>query len=105
MTTAPNPVPGPAAPPASADPATARALALLNDRLPGAVLEAKEGGKHPWIRVAPEGLRDACRLLRDEPTTRLDCCHLVSGVDWPARKPGERAEIEVVYHLVSYALP
>ncbi len=84
---------------------TARAHALLKARLAGVVVSAEETGRHPWIRVTPEGLRDAARLLRDDPTTRLECCHLISGVDWPARKPGETAELEVVYHLVSYVFP
>jgi len=97
------PAPSPQAPPV--DPVTQRAHALLKARLPGAVVAAEEAGRHPWIRVTPAGLRDAARLLRDDPTTRLDCCHLISGVDWPAKKPGETAELEVVYHLVSYALP
>ncbi len=110
MTSGPvPPPPAPAAPtPASAagpDPVTARALALLEQRLPGAVVASEAGGRHPWIRLAPERLHDACRLLRDDPSTRLECCHLISGVDWPARKPGEKAELEVVYHLVSYAFP
>src|SRR5689334_15989738 len=99
-----TPEPAPAVP-VEADPVTARALALVRARLPDAVVAAKEDGKHPWIQVRPEALRDVCRLLRDDPSTRLDCCHLVSGVDWPAKKPGEAGAIEVVYHLVSYSLP
>ena len=98
----PEPVP---AAPVEADPVTGRALALVRARLPDAVEGAKEDGKHPYIQVRPGSLRDVCRLLRDDPSTRLDCCHLVSGVDWPAKKPGEAAFIDVVYHLVSYALP
>jgi NADH-quinone oxidoreductase subunit C len=87
------------------DPVTARAHALLKARLPKAVVGADETGRHPFIRIAPEHLVEACTLLRDDPTTRLECCHLVSGVDWPAKKPEEKGEIEVVYHLVSYSLP
>jgi NADH-quinone oxidoreductase subunit C len=104
----PEPAPASAAP-VDADPVTARALALVRARLPGAVVATKEDGKHPWIQVQPDALRDVCRLLRDDPTTRLDCCHLVSGVDWPAKRmaglAGEAGFIEVVYHLVSYAFP
>jgi NADH-quinone oxidoreductase subunit C len=87
------------------DPPTQRALRVLRQHLPDAVLAAEETGKHPWIRVTPAGLREALRLLRDDPSTRLECCHLISGVDWPARKPGETPEIEVVYHMVSYVFP
>lgn len=91
--------------PVEADPVTARALALIKTRLPDAVVAAEEGGKHPWIRVRPDAIRDVCRLLRDDPSTRMDCCHLISGVDWPAKKPGDVGELEVVYHLVSYVFP
>jgi NADH-quinone oxidoreductase subunit C len=87
------------------DPVTARALALIKSRLPNAVVAAEEGGKHPWIHVRADAVRDVCLLLRDDPGTRYDCCHLISGVDWPAKKPGDVAEMEVVYHLVSYAFP
>jgi NADH-quinone oxidoreductase subunit C len=98
MSATPAPVP-------QVDPVTERAHALLVARLPGVVLAAELAGRHPWIRVTVGGLRDALRLLRDDATTQLECCHLISGVDWPARKPGETAEMEVVYHLVSYSLP
>ena len=91
--------------PAETDPVTVRAAALLKKHLPGAVVAVEETGKHPWIRVKAESIHAACVLLRDDPTTRLDCCHLISGVDWPAKKPGDVAELEVVYHLVSYSLP
>ena len=37
------------------------------------------------------------------PRSLVDCCPLISGVDWPAA--GERGEIEVVYHLCSYTMP
>jgi NADH-quinone oxidoreductase subunit C len=86
-----------------ADPVTALALAKLRAAFPDAVVAAEEGGRHPFIRVRPERLKEACLLLRDDPDLRLDCCHLVSGVDWPAKKPGETGELEAVYHLVSYA--
>lgn len=106
----PAPTSPPSTPPET-DPVTARALALLEERLPGAVLASETAGRHPWIRVAPERLREACRLLRDDPGTRLECCHLISGVDWPAKaaggagSPGGQGELEVVYHLASYAFP
>ena len=105
MSPAAVPPPSPAAAAVSPDPVTVRALTLLRARMPEAVVAAEEGGRHPWIRVKPEAIHAACLLLRDDPGTRLDCCHLISGVDWPAKKPGEVGEIEVVYHLVSYALP
>lgn len=89
----------PSEPPAE-DPVTRRAAALLERELPGALLEVTATGRHPSLLVAADRLRDACRLLRDDASTQLDCCHLISGVDRP-----DEDRIEVVYHLVSYALP
>ncbi len=89
--------PGPAPAPAE-DPVTARAAERLRERVPDAVVEAHLTGRHPCLLVRAERLREACRCLRDAEDLRLDCCHLVSGVDRP-----EQGHIEVVYHLVSYA--
>ncbi len=80
------------------DPVTEAAAARLEASLPDAVLDVVSTGRHPSITIRPESLRDVCFLLRDDPALLYDCCHLVSGVDWPATE-----EIEVVYHLVSYA--
>jgi NADH-quinone oxidoreductase subunit C len=85
-------------PPPIPDPVTERALAALREALPDAVLDAETTGRHPAIRVRAEHLRDACVLLRDHPDLLLDCCHLISGVDWP-----DEEAMDVVYHLVSYA--
>jgi NADH-quinone oxidoreductase subunit C len=91
-----------AAPPP--DPATEVAARRIRERFPDAILEESLGGRHPWLRIAPERFVEVCRMLRDDPETRLDCCHLVSGVDWPATAPGQGpGHLEAVYHLVSYA--
>jgi NADH-quinone oxidoreductase subunit C len=82
-----------------------RAAARIDAVLPGAIVERALSGRHPSIRVGVERLREVCRLLRDDPDLRMDSCHLISGVDWPAAKPGEAAEIEVIWHLVSYSRP
>lgn len=86
-------------PRAPADPLTQRALERITARLPAAVVASDVTGRHPWIQVRPEQLREVCRLLRDDETLRMDCCHLISGVDYMASK-----EMEVLYHLVSYAI-
>ncbi len=88
---------------AAADPVTAAALAAIRAAVPDAVVEVEMGGKHPWIGVTPQSLRAVCRLLRDDPALRYDCCHLISGVEWPAPADGE-AQIDVVYHLASYVV-
>jgi NADH-quinone oxidoreductase subunit C len=91
----------PAAPPS--DPLTERALDALRAALPDAVVASELGGRHPWIQVRVEDLRAVCRLLRDHDELRMDCCHLISGVDWP--DAGDGGEIEVVYHLCSFQIP
>ncbi len=85
------------------DPQTVRALGVLRAALPEAVVASDMSGHHPWIRIRAQDLRAACRLLRDAPGLELDCCHLISGVDWPDAEEGPT--IEVVYHLCSYSVP
>ena len=69
----------------------------------GADLEALD----PWIEVAPEGLVEVCRHLRDEPSLRFDYLSCVSGVDYlhtdekKAKKATWEPHLEVVYHLFS----
>jgi NADH-quinone oxidoreductase subunit C len=87
-----------------ADPVTAAAAARLRETLPGAIVEESPSGRHPWLRIAPERLVDVAIRLRDDPTLAYTTCHLVSGIDWPAKTPAEGAgSMEAVYHLVSYA--
>jgi NADH-quinone oxidoreductase subunit C len=88
---------------AGGDPVTERALACLERALPGVVVASETAGRHPWIRVGASSLRAAARTLRDDTDLRLECCHLISGVDYPDDDPdGGDGEIEVVYHLCSY---
>jgi len=98
QTDKPDPTSGPAP-----DPVTERALAAIEAQVPGAVLDSETTGHHPWIQVGADTLRRVCRVLKDDPETRLDCCHLISGVDWPDANDGA-GELEAVYHLVSYIL-
>jgi NADH-quinone oxidoreductase subunit C len=93
-----DPTPAPAA-----DPVTERALARLRAEMPDVVVEAETTGRHPWIRVRADAIRAVARLMRDDPALRMDCCHLISGVDHPG-KGEEAGEIEVVYHLCSYEI-
>jgi len=92
-----------AAPVGPPDPVTATASRLLRERIPDAIVGETTTGRHPFLRLRAERLVEACRLLRDDPATRMDCCHLITGVDWPAKGPADGAgTIDVVYHLVSY---
>ncbi|MCC7139117.1 MAG: NADH-quinone oxidoreductase subunit C [Planctomycetes bacterium] len=100
----PAATPSAPAPAAPADPVTALAARKLRAALGAAVLEVVETGRHPYVRVAPGAIVAAATLVRDDPELAMDCCHLVTGVDWPAKTPADGpGELEVVYHLVSYA--
>ncbi len=87
--------------PLIADPVTEEALGLIKRSFADAVVASEIGGLHPWIQVTADSLRDVCTLLKADASVRMDCLHLISAVDWP--KAGDAGEIEVVYHLCSYA--
>jgi len=100
----PTPAGAPAADAGPRDPVTAHAARLVQAKVPGAVVEVVETGRHPFLRITAEHLVAACLVLRDDPELALDCCHLVSAVDWLGKTPADGpGSIEVVYHLVSYA--
>ena len=75
----------------------------FGETITGANLEAID----PWIEVAPEGLTELCRYLRDEADLRFDMLNCISGVDYfePDPKKAAKADfqphVEVVYHLSS----
>jgi NADH-quinone oxidoreductase subunit C len=93
-----------AAPPPPPDAVTAFASRKIHALYPEAIEDEALGGRHPWIRIRPSRLVDVCTFLRDDPELLYDCCHLISGVDWPPKTPADGAGTqEVVYHLVSYA--
>lgn len=96
--------PGGGVPPPPVDAVTATAARRVRERFPDAIVEAVETGRHPFLRIKPERLVEVATFLRDDPELRYDCCHLVSGVDWPAKTPAEGpGSLEAVYHLVSYS--
>ncbi len=75
----------------------------FGDKITGSNLTAID----PWIEVAPDGLLDVCRFLRDDPELRLDMLNCISGVDYFEPDPKKAAKVEwqphmeVVYHLSS----
>jgi NADH-quinone oxidoreductase subunit C len=92
------------APGTAPDPVTALAARKIRAAFPDAIVEEVLTGRHPFLRLAPGRLVETCFLLRDDPGLAMDCCHLISGVDWPAKTPAEGpGSLEAVYHLVSYA--
>lgn len=69
-------------------------LAKVNERFPGAVVEAPEGMKDFTVILAPEYLVEVMMLLRDE--LGFDFLSGVTAVDWPQH-------FEMVYHLFATA--
>jgi NADH-quinone oxidoreductase subunit C len=72
--------------------------ATLATRFPAAI-GALESGGEPAIRVRPTDIVAVATFLKTEPALAFDCLSNQSGVDYPKRE-----QIEVVYHLFSYAL-
>jgi NADH-quinone oxidoreductase subunit C len=67
------------------------------DRIGGAAHELTEAPE-PSLKVAPDRLLEAMRLLRDDPDLRFDFLQNLTAVDWI-----ERQQVQCVYHLWSYA--
>ncbi len=61
----------------------------------------------PWVEVAPDGLVEICRYLRDDSQLQFDVLNCVTAVDFfePDEKKAKRVSwephIDVVYHLSS----
>jgi|SRR5947209_7057988 len=52
----------------------------------------------PWVEVKAPAIADVCRFLKTDPRTRMDSLMNLTAIDWPKRN-----QIDVVYHLFSYA--
>jgi NADH-quinone oxidoreductase subunit C len=71
---------------------------LLKARFGDAVLDAKpEGVIDPWVKIAPDRIREVAQFLRDD-RTQFDTLMCLSGMDYTGGKLG------VVYHLASTTL-
>jgi NADH-quinone oxidoreductase subunit C len=71
----------------------------LTGRFGDAIRDAKlDGAVDPFIRIAPERIRDVALFLRDDPALQFDTLCLLTGMDYTGGKLG------VVYHLASIAL-
>jgi NADH-quinone oxidoreductase subunit C len=61
----------------------------------------------PWIEVAPAGLLEVCRHLRDDPNLAFNLLNCITAVDYfesdpkKAAKTGWEPHVELVYHLSS----
>ncbi len=75
----------------------------FGDLVTGASLDVLD----PWIEVAPEGLVDVCRFLKQDPDLQFDMLNCITGVDYyepdpkKAKRAGFEPHLEVVYHLSS----
>ncbi|HEV3137441.1 MAG TPA: NADH-quinone oxidoreductase subunit C [Pirellulales bacterium] len=75
----------------------------FGDKITGANLTAVD----PWVEVAPAGLVELCRYLRDQSDLRFNMLNCISGVDYfepdakKAAKLDWQPHLEVVYHLSS----
>ena len=76
-----------------------RAVDVLKQTLPDAVLEVTYHAGQALVRLEAGRLVEAMRLLRDHADLRFDYLSNLTGLHWPKRdKP-----LEVVYHLYSIA--
>jgi len=59
----------------------------VQDRYPGALQNVTEWRGDVTLRIAPAGVVEVARLLRDDPALRFDYFLYNTAVDWPARDP------------------
>jgi NADH-quinone oxidoreductase subunit C len=71
-----------------------RLAARFGERI-GALAPAN---KDAFLLVQAADVLEICRFLRDDPDLSFDCLMNLSTVDWP-----KKSQIELVYHLWSYA--
>src|SRR5438105_6164026 len=70
----------------------------LAEKFGEAVGALQPANKDPWVEVKPAALREVCAFLKADPELRFDCLMNLTTVDWPKKN-----QIQVVYHLFSYA--
>ena len=82
-------------------------FARLQKRFGSAITGSNLEAIDPWIEVAPAGLVEVCRYLRDEPDLQFALLNCITGVDYfePDAKKAAKVEwqphVEVIYHLWS----
>ena len=74
-------------------------IAVIKEKLPGAVVEEVLDGVDPFVVVKTEQWGETALLCRDDSRLGFDLLSCISGVDYPEREEGP--EIEVIYHLDS----
>lgn len=82
-------------------------LANLQKRFGAKIVGSNLTAIDPWIEIAPDGLLEVCRFLRDDAELRFDYLNCITGVDFfeadpkKAAKTGWEPHLEVIYHLSS----
>jgi NADH-quinone oxidoreductase subunit C len=77
-----------------------QSIELVKGRLAERVLAVETFHGETVVRVAPESILDACRLLHEDPDLRYDLLAMLTAVDhWP-----EEPRFAVVYRLYSTRL-
>jgi NADH-quinone oxidoreductase subunit C len=71
-----------------------RVAAKFGDRISALSPAARD----PFAVVQAAALPEICRFLKDDPDLKMDCLMNLGSVDYP-----KKDQIEVVYHLFSYA--
>jgi NADH-quinone oxidoreductase subunit C len=77
--------------------ALADIAALMEQRLPEAVISHAMDRGELTVNVACDKIPEAVKFLRDEPSGQFTTLIDVTGVDWPAREK----RFDVVYHFLS----
>ena len=81
------------------EPVPSRAVDLLKQTLPDALLEVTYHAAQALVRVPPARLVEVMRFLRDHADLRFDYLSNLTGMHWPKKE----RPLEVVYHL--YSIP
>ncbi len=82
-------------------------LAELQQRFGEQITGSQLKALDPWIEVAPEGLLEVCRFVRDEPAWSLGMLNCITAIDYfePDAKKAAKVDwephLQVVYHLSS----
>ncbi|MEE3098979.1 MAG: NADH-quinone oxidoreductase subunit C, partial [Pseudomonadota bacterium] len=77
--------------------ALAEIAALMEARLPEAVISSEIAVGELTVLVALDKIPDAVKFLRDDPACQFTTLVDVTGVDWPAREQ----RFDLVYHFLS----
>ena len=76
----------------------AEAIGILARAIPGALTATGEFRDQHWAEIRTDRIVEACRFLRDDPSTRFSMLLDVTAVHWP----DDDLPMTVIYHLYSH---